>query len=141
MAACLPPFGVFSCTESLRRRQDFNAWNDYLGLSALIVGGLRCSKPRESTKTSQNPEKHPKKRHGAGSGRGCSFCRNNREAEEFYSSHCLKGADGTIVCPVLRAYRCPLCGVTGDRAHTVRYCPSRPPVTGTRDRCPWKGRC
>ena len=31
--------------------------------------------------------------------------------------------DGRTVCPVLRAYVCPLCGSKGDAAHTLKYCP------------------
>ncbi|KAL6446467.1 hypothetical protein ACFW04_001198 [Cataglyphis niger] len=56
----------------------------------------------------------------------CVFCRNNGEEEAYYRKHLLKDIDGRIVCPVLRAYTCPICGASGDVAHTVKYCPKGP---------------
>lgn len=55
--------------------------------------------------------------------RVCVFCRNNGAPEGVFGAHVLKAADGRVVCPVLRAYTCPLCGASGDDAHTVKYCP------------------
>ena len=74
----------------------------------------------------------------------CRFCRNNDEKEEVYMSHVTKDSGGTVQCPVLRNYTCPKwelrtinililfililtprCGETGDKAHTVSYCPKK----------------
>ncbi|CAK1556376.1 unnamed protein product [Leptosia nina] len=55
----------------------------------------------------------------------CAFCKNNGEVEDLYASHVLKDVRGRVVCPVLRAFHCPNCGATGDRAHTIKYCPHR----------------
>ena len=53
----------------------------------------------------------------------CVFCKNNGEAESVYASHILKDDDGRVLCPILRAYTCPICGDSGDTAHTIKYCP------------------
>uniref|UniRef100_A0A1I8F3U0 Nanos-type domain-containing protein n=1 Tax=Macrostomum lignano TaxID=282301 RepID=A0A1I8F3U0_9PLAT len=53
----------------------------------------------------------------------CVFCRKNGEPEAFSSGHTLKDGNGSVVCPVLSRFTCPLCGATGDSAHTVKYCP------------------
>lgn len=53
----------------------------------------------------------------------CVFCKNNGETVAIYSSHVLKDEEGRVCCPILRKYTCPLCGVSGDNAHTIRYCP------------------
>ncbi|XP_061890903.1 nanos homolog 1-like [Entelurus aequoreus] len=63
----------------------------------------------------------------------CVFCRNNGAPEEVYGTHILKTADGRVLCPILRAYTCPLCSANGDNAHTIKYCPlSREPPGGHR---------
>lgn len=55
----------------------------------------------------------------------CGFCKQNGESAEIYESHRLKAHNGRVLCPVLRKYMCPICGATGDTAHTLRYCPAR----------------
>ena len=45
---------------------------------------------------------------------------------------------GKVICPILYAYKCPICHATGDYAHTLKYCPmmpkgmNTPPNTNTR---------
>ncbi|XP_052768607.1 uncharacterized protein LOC128208927 [Mya arenaria] len=58
-------------------------------------------------------------------GRFCAFCKNNKERHEFYTTHVVKDNWGKVICPILRKYRCPTCGATGDNAHTIRHCPVR----------------
>ena len=53
----------------------------------------------------------------------CVFCKNNGEQESYYKRHILKDSEGRIVCPILRAYTCPICNAKGDKAHTIKYCP------------------
>ncbi|KAK8379558.1 hypothetical protein O3P69_019473 [Scylla paramamosain] len=50
----------------------------------------------------------------------CKFCVQNGEEDVF---HFFKDEDGHVLCPVLSAYTCKLCGATGTRAHTLKYCP------------------
>ena len=54
----------------------------------------------------------------------CVFCKNNGETEAVYTSHVLKNSQDKVACPRLRAYVCPLCGVSGDDAHTIKYYPT-----------------
>jgi protein nanos 1 len=53
----------------------------------------------------------------------CVFCKNNGEQESYYKRHILKDSEGRVVCPILRAYTCPICNANGDDAHTIKYCP------------------
>lgn len=53
----------------------------------------------------------------------CVFCKNNGEQESYYKRHILKDSEGRVVCPILRAYTCPICNAKGDDAHTIKYCP------------------
>ncbi len=53
----------------------------------------------------------------------CSFCKTNGEKKEIYSSHNLKDSLGKLLCPILREFKCPKCGESGDYAHTNKYCP------------------
>jgi hypothetical protein len=52
----------------------------------------------------------------------CSFCKNNGESEEVYTSHVLKDVSGMVTCPILQLHVCPICEATGQMAHTITYC-------------------
>lgn len=61
--------------------------------------------------------------------RHCVFCENNNEPEALVNSHSVRDALGRVLCPKLRTYVCPICGASGDSAHTIKYCPKKPIVT------------
>lgn len=65
----------------------------------------------------------------------CVFCRNNGESEAVYTTHQLKDAQGRITCPVLYIYTCPICGASGEAAHTIKYCPLNPTDQKKKNPC------
>ncbi|CAF1019957.1 unnamed protein product [Brachionus calyciflorus] len=52
----------------------------------------------------------------------CTFCKNNREPEHIFRSHSIKDIRGRVTCPLLKEYKCPACGESGENAHTITYC-------------------
>ncbi|XP_050784204.1 nanos homolog 2 [Gopherus flavomarginatus] len=102
---------------------DFNMWQDYLNLSKLL-GEIIEERRRESRSLLTCQMADPCLPGTPLQIRFiCNFCKHNGESKKVYSSHLLKQADGTVLCPILRNYVCPLCGATGDQAHTLKYCP------------------
>jgi hypothetical protein len=59
-----------------------------------------------------------------GRAKQCTFCKTNGESQEVYNSHCLKDYNDRITCPILLRYSCPICGATGEKVHTKKYCPT-----------------
>lgn len=59
----------------------------------------------------------------------CVFCSNNNEPLEVIKSHSVRDTFGRVLCPKLRTYVCPICNCSGDKAHTIKYCPKKPVIT------------
>ncbi|KAJ0033259.1 hypothetical protein NQD34_000366 [Periophthalmus magnuspinnatus] len=119
--------------------KSFQPWRDYMGLSDTIKGILgrsgasEASDPTPPAPKLQTDELGPKGRKKTSRFRPptvassermfCSFCKHNGESELVYGSHWLKNQTGEVLCPYLQQYVCPLCGATGTKAHTKRFCP------------------
>ncbi|XP_007995460.1 nanos homolog 2 [Chlorocebus sabaeus] len=110
----------------------FDMWKDYFNLSQVVWALIANRGQRLETQEIEEPSPGPRLGQdqglggpGANGGLGtlCNFCKHNGESRHVYSSHQLKTPDGVVVCPILRHYVCPVCGATGDQAHTLKYCP------------------
>ncbi|XP_028994061.1 nanos homolog 1-like [Betta splendens] len=107
---CAPPGSPFSIYE-LKERLSLLPPGDG---DAPFRGGFDLLSMERRRKQTPRAKPEPKV---------CVFCRNNGAPEEVYGTHILKTADGRVLCPILRAYTCPLCSANGDNAHTIKYCP------------------
>ncbi|TRY86086.1 hypothetical protein DNTS_030175 [Danionella cerebrum] len=96
---------------------EFQPWRDYMGLAEKIRGMQRPAEEPKRAATGKTASGAAPER------KSCSFCKHNGESEAVYSSHHLKTPAGDVMCPYLRQYVCPLCGATGAKAHTKRFCP------------------
>ncbi|OBS64865.1 hypothetical protein A6R68_06614 [Neotoma lepida] len=107
----------------------FDMWRDYFNLSQVILTIIQGRSKRLEDEVAEVPtlrtqEKSQQEPGVSGSlATLCNFCKHNGESRNVYASHQLKTPEGVVVCPILRHYVCPLCGATGDQAHTLKYCP------------------
>lgn len=108
----------------------FDMWRDYFNLSQVVMDIIQSRKQRQEGEVTEEPNSRPQEKSEQGLEvypghlpTICNFCKHNGESRHVYTSHQLKTPEGVVVCPILRHYVCPLCGVTGDQAHTLKYCP------------------
>ncbi|XP_021074264.1 nanos homolog 2 [Mus pahari] len=108
----------------------FDMWRDYFNLSQVVMDIIQSRKQRQEGEVAEEPNSRPQEESEQGlevyPGRLptiCNFCKHNGESRHVYTSHQLKTPEGVVVCPILRHYVCPVCGATGDQAHTLKYCP------------------
>ncbi|XP_021024845.1 nanos homolog 2 [Mus caroli] len=108
----------------------FDLWKDYFNLSQVVMDIIQSRKQRQEGEVAEKPNSRPQEKSEQGLEvylgclpTICNFCKHNGESRHVYTSHQLKTPEGVVVCPILRHYVCPLCGATGDQAHTLKYCP------------------
>lgn len=104
----------------------FDMWRDYFNLSQVVLDIIQSRKQRLEDEVEEEPNSRPQEKSEVYPGSlatMCNFCKHNGESRHVYASHQLKTPEGVVVCPILRHYVCPLCGATGDQAHTLKYCP------------------
>ncbi|KAJ7991862.1 hypothetical protein DPEC_G00288260 [Dallia pectoralis] len=136
----------------------FDMWHDYLNLGKMLQElcdltdrkEITCSDlneflPELDIRPTRSQEEHHFRSDSIGTGSRassifdyttcsptagdfCGFCKQNGETAAVYRSHRLKCHEGKVRCPILRSYTCPMCGATGDTAHTRRYCRVQPHV-------------
>uniref|UniRef100_A0A3Q2UE76 Nanos C2HC-type zinc finger 2 n=1 Tax=Fundulus heteroclitus TaxID=8078 RepID=A0A3Q2UE76_FUNHE len=131
-----PSFDPLNPSDLKKKKKmtSFDMWHDYLNLSRLVQGDRRTVEleDTEGPRTSPSETRCPSEtrwtrslsdiRCGGGGGGG--------ESPRVYRSHQLRSDDGRVTCPILRSYTCPICGASGDRAHTRRYCPKGKAMQG-----------
>lgn len=132
--------------------QSFDMWHDYMNLNTLLgsdrrpvelgdtheprnepvqqmyniqtlLDGKKRKKSSETRSISSSSSLSDTSSCSRTSADLCRFCRQNGESPRVYRSHALRSDDGKVTCPILWSYTCPICGASGDHAHTRRYCP------------------
>ncbi|KAM4719084.1 nanos homolog 2 [Anableps anableps] len=135
---------------TMQTRVDFDMWHDYMNLSRILMSDRRPVEPGDTQEPSKEPVQQMRNiqaslvgkkwknssetrstssslsdtsSSGGTSADLCRFCRQNGESPRVYRSHALRSDDGKVTCPILWSYTCPICGASGDHAHTRKYCP------------------
>nr|XP_048704539.1 nanos homolog 3-like [Caretta caretta] len=115
--------------DALERRcrdaATFDFWTDYLGLCALVgpAAALRHPEQRFALLRPFQPAGAGGASQGGCAGGAGPLRAAGTAPQEVFGSHLLKGLDGRVLCPALRACTCPLGRARGDNAHTRQDCP------------------
>ena len=113
-----------SRSSSASEEHNCNSWDDFRLNGVDVAEDNEGFQPFQPISTSRmKVSRLPLKNRLRRTPTWCVFCKNNQESEMVYGSHILKDSEGRTTCPILRNYTCPICGVSGDGAHTIKYCP------------------